>query len=89
MRLLPLHFMMLPRYLSQTLNFIQFLPFSDYLLCQILPEKTPMQEQESDSLSLESDPIVVVTQTVDSLVQYTTDGKKIIYLFYPSTTNKN
>jgi len=80
---------MLPIYLSQTLNFIQFSPFSDSLLRQILPEETPTQEQESDSLPLESDPIVVVTQNVDSLVQHTTDGKKIIYLFYPSATNMN
>ena len=55
-----------------------------------------MQEQESDSLPIENDPIsiengpiVVDTQTVDSLVQHTTDGKKIIYLFYPSTTIMN
>jgi len=48
-----------------------------------------MQEQESDSLPIENDPIVVVTQTVDSPVQHTTDGKKIIYLFYPSATNMN
>ena len=46
-----------------------------------------MQEQESDSLPIENDPVVVVTQTVDFLVQHTTDGKKIIYLFYPSATN--
>ena len=44
-----------------------------------------MQEQESDSLPIENDPVVVVTQTVDSLVQHTTDGKKIIYPFYSST----
>ena len=52
------------------------------------PEETPTQEQESDSLPIENDPIVV-TQTVDSPVQHTTDGKKIIYLFYSSTTNMN
>ena len=48
------------------------------------------QEQESGSLpiendpvGIENDPIVVETQTVDSLVQHTTDGKKIIYPFFP------
>ena len=48
-----------------------------------------MQEQESDSLPIENDPVVVVTQTVDSPVHHTTDGKKIICLFYPSATNMN
>ena len=55
-----------------------------------------MQEQEFDSLliendpvSIENDPAVVDTQTVDSLVQHTTDGKKIIYPFYPSATIMN
>ena len=43
-----------------------------------------MQEQESDSLPLENDPIVVVV-----VVTQTVDGKKIIYLFYPSATNMN
>ena len=49
-----------------------------------------MQEQESDSLLIENDPVsiendsaIVDTQTVDSPVQHTTDGKKIIYPFYP------
>ena len=55
-----------------------------------------MQEQKSDRLSIENDPVgiendpaVVDTQTVHSPVQHTTDGKKIIYLFYPSATNMN
>ena len=55
-----------------------------------------MQEQESDSLpivndpvSIENDPTVVDTQTVDSLAQHTIDGKKIIYPFYPSATIMN
>ena len=48
-----------------------------------------MQELESDSLPIENDPVVVVIQTIDSPVQHTTDGKKIIYLFYPSVTNMN
>ena len=81
---------MLPRYLSKILNFIQFSPFSDHLPCQTLPEDTFTREQESDSppiendpVSIENDPAVVDTQTVDSLVQHTTDGKKIIYPFFP------
>ena len=36
---------------------IQFLPFSDHLSCQILPEEMFMQEQESDSLHIENGPI--------------------------------
>ena len=48
-----------------------------------------MQEQESDSLPIENDPVGVVIQTVESPIQQTIDGKKIIYLFYPSTTNMN
>ena len=48
-----------------------------------------MQEQESDSLLIENDPTVVDTQTVDSPVQHTTDGKKVICLVYFSTTNMN
>ena len=48
-----------------------------------------MQEQESDSLLIENDPTVVDTQTVDSLVQHTTDGKKVICLVYFSATNMN
>ena len=48
-----------------------------------------MQEQESDSLLIENDPAIVDTQTVDSPVQHTTDGKKVIGLVYFSTTNMN
>jgi len=73
-----------------------FHPSSDHLSCQILSEETPMQEQESDSppidndpIGVENDPAIVDTQTVDSLVQHITDGKKIIYPFYPSTTIMN
>ena len=64
-------------------------PSSDFLPCQILPEETPMQEQESDSLPIKNNPTVADIQIIDSLVQHTTDGKKIIYLFYPSATNMN
>ena len=55
-----------------------------------------MQKQESDSPPIDNDPVgvendlaTIDTQTIDSLVQHTTDGKKIIYLFYPSATNVN
>ena len=48
-----------------------------------------MQEQESDSLLIENDPAIVDTQSVDSPVQHTTDGKKVICLVYLSTTNMN
>ena len=55
-----------------------------------------MQEQESDSppidndpASVQNDPTALDTQTVDSPVQHITDGKKIIYPFYPSTTIMN
>ena len=46
-----------------------------------------MQEQKSDSPPVENDPIDVDTQTVESLVQQTIDGKKVIYLVYVPTTN--
>ena len=55
-----------------------------------------MQEQESDSppidndpISVENDPVAVDTQTDDSPVRHTTDGKKILCLVYFSTTNMN
>ena len=64
-------------------------PSSDFLPCQILPEETPMQEQESDNLLIENNPIVADIQTIDSLVQHTTDGKKVICLAHFSTTNMN
>ena len=50
-----------------------------------------MQEQESDSppIGIENDPVAVDTQTVDSLVHHTTDGKEVICLVYLSTTNMN
>ena len=53
-----------------------------------------MQGQEPDSplsdpISIEGDPVVVGTQTADSLARHTTDGKKIIHPFYPSTMIMN
>ena len=66
-----------------------FHPPSDSLPCQILPEETPMQEQESDSLPIENNPIVADIQTVDSPVQHITDGKTVICLARFSTANTN
>ena len=66
-----------------------FHPSSDFLPCQILPEETPMQEQESDSLLMENNPAVADIQTADSPVRHTTDGKKVICLAHFSTTNMN
>ena len=45
-----------------------------------------MQGQEPDSplsdpVGVEGDPVVVDTQTVDSLVRHATDGKKVICPF--------
>jgi len=48
-----------------------------------------MQEQESDSLLVKNNPAVADIQTVDSPVQHTTDGKKVICLVYFSATNMN
>jgi len=48
-----------------------------------------MQEQESDSLPTENDPVDVDTQIAESLVHQTLDGKKGIRLVYLSTTNMN
>ena len=48
-----------------------------------------MQEQESKSLLIENDPAIIDTQTIESPVQHTTDGKKVICLVYFSTTNMN
>ena len=45
-----------------------FHPSSDFLPCQILPEETPMQEQEFDSLPIENNLVIADIQTVDFLV---------------------
>ena len=67
----------------------KFHPSSDFLPCQILPKETPMQEQESDSLLIKNNPAVADIQTIDSLVQHTTDGKKIICSAYFFAINMN
>ena len=48
-----------------------------------------MQEQESDSLLIKNNPAIADIQTADSLVQHTTDGKKVICLAHFSTINMN
>ena len=48
-----------------------------------------MLEQEFDSLLIENDPAIVDTQTIDSPVQHTTNGKKVPCLVYFSITNMN
>ena len=81
MRILPLYFLMLPRCLLKIFDFsINFHPLSDHLPCQTLPEEIFTQEQKSGSLSIEGDPTDVDTQTVESPVQQTIDGKKVICL---------
>ena len=53
-----------------------------------------MREQEpnnslNDPIGVEGDPDAVDTQTIDSLVQHTTDGKEVICSFYPSAIIMN
>ena len=84
-----LSLMLVEVFSKKILILFNFYPSSDFLSCQILPEETPMQEQEFDSLFIENDPTVADIQSVDSLVQHTTDGKKVICLVYFSTTNMN
>ena len=56
-----------------------FHPSSDFLPCQILPEETPMEEQEPDSPL--NDSVGVEGDLVDSLNQHATDGKEVICPF--------
>ena len=53
-----------------------------------------MQDQERDSplndhVDVQGDLVAVDTQTVDSLVQLTTNGKGVICSIYLSTANMN
>ena len=48
-----------------------------------------MQQQESDCLLIENNPAVADAQTVDSPVQHTTDGMKVICLAHFFATNMN
>ena len=65
------------------LIYLVFYPSPDLLLCQILPDETPVQDREPNSLlndpvGVEGDLVTVNTQTVDSLVRQTTDGEGFI-----------
>ena len=77
-------------------NFLHsvFYPSSDFLMCQILPDETPVQDQEPDSplndpIDIEGGLVAANTQTVDSLVRQTTDGEGVICSIYLSTVNMN
>ena len=62
-------------------------PLLGYLSYQTLFDETPMQEQESGSSPIDNDPVdignnpVVGTQTADSLIWHTPDGKEVTRLF--------
>ena len=87
---LPLyHWCLLEYFPKKFLILFNFHLSSNFLLCQVLPEETHMQEQEFDGLLIENNPAVADIQTIDSLVQHTTDGKKIICSAYFSTINMN
>ena len=60
-----------------------FYPSCDFLTCQILSNKTLVQDREPDSslsdlVGVEGGLVAVDTQTVDSPVRQTTDGKEVI-----------
>ena len=48
-----------------------------------------MQEQEFDYLLIENNPAIADVQTVDSPVQHTNDGKKVICSAHLFATNMN
>ena len=48
-----------------------------------------MQEQESDSPLIENNPAVADIQTIDSPIQHTTDGRKVICSIYFYATSMN
>ena len=67
---------------------------SDFLLRQIFPDETPMQDREPDSplndpVDVEGGLVAANTQTVDSPVRQTTDGERVICSIRFSTTNMN
>ena len=84
MRTSLLHHLMLPRYLLKPL--ILCSPHSSLTIFfyQTPPRKTSAQEQRSDNLPVEENPVDTDTQTVDSPAQQTIDGKKFIFSLYPS-----
>ena len=71
-----------------------FYPSSAFLLRQILPEETSMQDREpnsplNDPVDVEGGLVAVNTQTVDSLVRQTTDGEGVICSIYLSAASMN
>ena len=78
---------MLVRAFSLTFDLFGFHSSSGFLPCQILPEETPMQEQEPDSPL--NDPVGVEGDPVDSPAQHATDGKAIKPPLYSPTIVMN
>ena len=78
---------MLVRAFSLTFDLLSFHSSPGFLPCQILPEKTPTQEQEPDIPF--KDPANVEGDHVDSLAQHATDGKEVICPFYSSAIIMN
>ena len=71
-----------------------FYPSSEFLLREILPNETPVQDREPNSLhndpvDVEGGLVAANTQTIDSPVQQTTDGEGDICSIYLSTVNMN
>ena len=71
-----------------------FYPSSDFLLRQILPDETPVQDREpnnplNDPVDIEGGLVAVNTQTIDSPVQQTTDSEGVMCLIYLSAANMN
>ena len=71
-----------------------FYPSSDFLLRQILPNETPVQDREpnsplNDPIDVEGGLVAVNTQTVDFSVRQTTNGEGVICSTYLSAVNMN
>ena len=71
-----------------------FYPSSNFLLRQILPNETHVQDWEPDSplndpVDVEDGLVAANTQTVDSPVRQTTDGERVICSIYLSVVNMN
>ena len=69
-------------------------PSPDFLLCQILPDETPVQDWEPDSplndpVDVEGGFVAVNIQTIDSLVRQTTDGEGVLCSTYLSIVIMN
>ena len=64
------------------------------MLCQILPDETPMQDRELDSplndpIDVEGGLVVINTQSTDSPVWQTTNGEGVICSTYLSAVKMN